>query len=385
MTRKLYYEDAYLARFTATVLACREEKGSYSVILDATAFFPEGGGQAWDTGVLDGISVTEVHLVGDEILHLCSAPLPVGKTVEGQIDWPQRFARMQAHTGEHILSGTVHTLTGYDNVGFHMGADCLTVDFSGKLTEEELAAIQRRGNRAVWENRKVRAWFPEEEARSSLPYRSKKDIDGDLRLVEIEGIDLCACCAPHVKLTGEVGPIVILGKESFHGGTRLSVLCGEAAMEHLLTVQEENKGISALLSVKSHETRSAVARMAEELGATKFRLGQMEKALYAALAEGARGQKSALLFRKNGDAGKLACALSETVQGPCGVFVQSSAGYRFALCRKEGDITPLYQRLQEVLGGKGGGSSSLVQGSLMAKQDEIEAFWKESVHGPEGK
>ena len=370
MTRKLYDENAYTAVFSAKVLSC----DGTSVVLDQTAFFPEGGGQAADTGTLGGIAVTDVQEQGGIIYHTCAAPLPVGSTVEGKIHWAQRFSRMQQHSGEHVLSGLVHALFGYDNVGFHMGLDSITVDFSGKLTDADLALLQEKANTVIWENRPIRAWYPMESELSSLSYRSKKELAGPVRLVEIENIDLCACCAPHVAHTGEIGPIVILSRESFHGGTRLQMLCGERAFSHLAAVLEQNKAVAALCSVKPHETHTAVTRLADELGETKLRLSQTAKELYAALADLYREAGDVLLMREDGDAGKLAVAVGETCGGLCAVFVKTETGFRYAVCgetAKEFTTT-----LHAALGGKGGGKPNFVQGSVPADKKEIENFWE---------
>ena len=371
MTRKLYDENAYTVTFTAKVLSCEGN----AVVLDATAFVPEGGGQAPDKGTLNGIPVTDVQISGGIITHICTSPLPVGETVEGVIDWKTRFDRMQQHSGEHILSGIVHAMKGYDNVGFHMGADFTTVDFSGKLTDEEISEIQKKANEAVTENRPIRAWYPAEEELPHLPYRSKKELTEAVRLVEIENTDLCACCAPHVRSTAEVCPIVILSREVIHGGTRLTMLCGSRAMEHISAVLEQNKTVSAALSAKPLETAAAVRRMAEELGNTKFQLSQTVKELHTALAEAHRGKGNVVLFRQSGDAGKLACAVSETCGGFCAVFVKTEAGFRYAISGE--NVRQLGQNLHAALGGKGGGKPELVQGSIPARQEDIEAFFRE--------
>lgn len=370
MTRKLYDENAYTAVFTAKVLSCEGTQ----VVLDQTAFFPEGGGQSPDTGTLDGVAVTDVQERDGIVVHTCEKPLPVGSTVEGEIAWPQRFSRMQQHSGEHVVSGLVHDRFGYDNVGFHMGSDCVTVDFSGKLSDEQIAEIQKKANAVVWENRPIRAWYPPKDERSDLDYRSKKELTGPVRLVEIAGVDLCACCAPHVGFTGQIGPILITGRESFHGGTRLQMLCGEKAMDHIATVLGQNKAVAALLSVKPHETHAAAIRIAEELGETKVRLSQTTKELYAALAEACRDAGNVLLFREGGDAGKLAAAAGETCGGLCAVFVKTETGFRYAAC---GETAQNFsQALHAVLGGKGGGRPTLVQGSVPATKQQIEAFWE---------
>ena len=374
MTRKLYDENAYLDRFAAKVLSCQKTEKGYEVVLDATCFFPEGGGQAPDTGTLSGVSVTDVQMAGEEILHICDGPVPVGETVEGQILWPQRFSRMQQHSGEHILSGIVHAMTGFDNVGFHMGEDCTTVDFSGRLTDEILAAVMAKANETVQRDYPIRAWYPTEEELKSRDYRSKKALTGNVRLVEIEHTDLCACCAPHLSSTGQVGPMVILSRESFHGGTRLQLLCGKAAMDHITAVLGENRSISALLSAKSTETAAAVLRLTEELGRVKLQLSQTQKELYAALAAAYKDAGNVILFRENGDCGKLASAVAETCGGVCAVFVKAQDGFRYAMAKQGGDLQTLCRDFQRILGGKGGGRGGLVQGSVPAEKSRIEEY-----------
>lgn len=377
MTRKLYDENAYLTEFTANVLSCCRHGDYYAVVTDATAFFPEGGGQAPDTGTLGGAAVVDVQADGDVITHFCTAPLPEGESVTGKIDWSQRYSRMQQHSGEHIVSGIVCAMTGGSNVGFHMGADCTTVDFSVKLTDEEIREIQQKANDAVSENRAIRAWYPATEDLAALPYRSKKELTGAVRLVEIAETDLCACCAPHVKSTAEVGPIVFLGRESIHGGTRLQMLCGKRAMDYLLTVTEQNRGISAMLSAKPHETLPAVNRLSDELSKAKLQLAQTTRELYTALAEANHGKGNILLFRESGDAGKLACAVAETCGGFCAVFVKAETGFRYAVAGE--NVRDLSHSLHEKLGGKGGGKPELCQGSVPADRTAIEEFFGERL------
>ncbi len=162
-TRKLYYEDSHLRRFTAQVLACEENGQNYRVILDATAFYPEGGGQGADTGILGGVRVLDTREAGETVVHFCDGPLAPGSTVEGQIDYDARFLRMQQHSGEHIVSGIINRRFGYHNTGFHMGADCITIDFDGVIPPEMLPEIEAEANRAVWQNLPIRCWYPSQE------------------------------------------------------------------------------------------------------------------------------------------------------------------------------------------------------------------------------
>ena len=231
MTEKLYYKDSHCLVFDAVVIDCREEKKGYSVVLDRTAFFPEGGGQLADTGTLGGVRVTDVHEKGGDIRHYTNAPLTVGECVHGEIDKEQRLRRMQNHSGEHILSGLVHNTYGYDNVGFHMGAECMIIDFSGELSWEQLMELETKANGVVRQNLPLHIWFPNEAELHALEYRSKLELTENVRIVEIPGVDRCACCAPHVERTGEVGVVKILDSQRHRGGQRVSVICGLDALE----------------------------------------------------------------------------------------------------------------------------------------------------------
>ena len=206
-TKRLYYEDVYKKEFTATVVECREQKKGYAVILDESAFYPEGGGQPSDVGTLGDAKVTEVHEKDGELLHYTDKALEVGAKVEGKIDWARRFDLMQQHSGEHMVSGLIHEAYGYDNVGFHMGSDTITVDLNGPLDETQLAEIEQKTNEKIWEDTEVKILYPTAEELEKIDYRSKKEITGQVRIVEFPGVDICACCAPHVDRTGEIGNI----------------------------------------------------------------------------------------------------------------------------------------------------------------------------------
>ena len=162
-TQKLYYEDAMLREFTATVTGCEKCENGYWVSLDRTAFYPEGGGQACDTGTLTGVRVLEVKETDGQVLHLCDGPLSVGDAVSGSIGWQQRFDRMQQHTGEHIVSGIIYQMFGAHNVGFHMGAEVTTIDFDVSIPQEALCDIEQRANEAIYRDLPVRCWIPEPE------------------------------------------------------------------------------------------------------------------------------------------------------------------------------------------------------------------------------
>ena len=224
MTEKLFYEDSHMITFLATVIACEKAGDYYEAVLTRTAFFPEGGGQYADTGRIDGVEVVDVQERQGLIYHKLSEPLELGKEVEGTIDWEERFSKMQQHSGEHIVSGLVHRTYGYDNVGFHMGKDAVTMDFNGVLTREQLKEIEKKANEAVVKNIDIQVLYPTKEQLEKIEYRSKIEIDGQVRIVEVPGYDTCACCAPHVKKTGEIGIIKLVGVQNYKGGVRVSTL-----------------------------------------------------------------------------------------------------------------------------------------------------------------
>lgn len=377
-TVRLYYQDAHLREFSAHVVSCEPEKDHWAVVLDQTAFYPEGGGQPGDTGTLDSVRVLDTHARGEEIVHDCDAPLPVGSAVQGTIDWARRFDYMQQHSGEHIVSGIIHRRFGYENVGFHMGADMVTIDFSGMLTMDDVREIEREANEAVWANLPIVVSWVDGEEKANAVYRSKKPISGVLRLVSIPAIDVCACCGTHVSMTGEIGLVKIFTCQKFHDGVRLEMLCGRKAYSYVNSILEQNKRISGLLSAKPQQTAQAAERMLDELAQVKYHAGALELRLIAQAAEALAGKGDSLLFmelsadglRQMADAGMHACG------GVCAVFTGSDeAGWRYAIGHAGGDLRAFSKRMNDALRGRGGGKPEFVQGSVQASRAEIEAFW----------
>ena len=285
MTEKLYYTDSHIHEFSARVLSCEKGKKGFTVTLDKTAFFPEGGGQPADTGFIGPAAVRDVQERNGEILHYTDQPLTPGEEYACALDWEQRLCRMQNHSGEHIVSGITHKLYGFDNVGFHMGAECMTIDFSGELSWEQLTEIETLANRAVREDLPVGASFPPPEALSALEYRSKLELTQDVRIVEIPGVDRCACCAPHVKRTGEIGLIKLLSAERHRGGVRIELVCGMDALRACRCMQENVTAISGLLSAKRENTAAAVERVLAEQTRLKERVAELSMALAQLKAE----------------------------------------------------------------------------------------------------
>lgn len=379
MTEKLFYLDSHCKEFTATVLSCEKGKHGYDVVLDRTAFYPEGGGQPGDRGVLGGVTVTDAHEANGEVVHYCEELLPVGAEVAGKIDWARRFRFMQNHSGEHMVSGLIHAAFGYNNVGFHMGKDTVTIDFDGPMTEEQLSEIEKKANEAIWENTPVEILFPDSQELEKLPYRSKKELTGQVRIVKFPGVDLCACCGTHVKNTGEIGLVKFLSCVKFHEGVRIEMLAGGEALTYLSGAWEQNRQVSGLLSAKPMETAAAAARMQQELGDTKYRLTQLEDKLFRRQAEAYAGKGNVLLFEEGlrPDAlRRLTDAIMHACGGRCAVFSKVETGFQYAIGQQGGDLRSFTKEMNEKLAGRGGGKPDFVQGSVAADRKAVEAFFE---------
>lgn len=380
LTERIYYTDGHTARFDARVLSCEPCEGGYDVRLDRTAFFPGGGGQEADTGTLGGLGIIALTETADGgIAHILSAPLETGAEVEGILDWDLRFGRMQSHSGEHIVSGTVHSLYGYDNVGFHMGESAMTLDFSGELSAGDIAKVELEANRAVWRNVPVRTLLPSPGELNGLEFRSKKELSGHVRLVEIEGVDLCACCAPHVAHTGEVGSIKIIDAMRHRGGTRLTVLAGEAAYRDGVEVYAQNSGISAALSAKRLETAPAVRRLLAERAEEHAALTALKRELLRVKAASLRPTEGNIcIFERDMDMvtlRELVNAGMELAGGVCAAFCGEDGDYRYIIGSRSVDLRSAAGDINRALSGRGGGSGSMIQGSCAAKRGKIEDYF----------
>ncbi len=376
---RLYYKNPYASAFSARVTSCAESAEGWLVTLDNTAFYPEGGGQPGDTGTLGGVRVLDTQEADGEAVHLCSAPLAVGSEVEGRIDWPRRFDLMQQHSGEHIVSGIVHRRFGWDNVGFHMGADVITVDFSGPLSAEELRSVEREANEAVWSDTEFETLWPTAQELEHMDFRSKKELDGSVRIVRVGGWDLCACCGTHVSRAGEIGLIKILSAQKLRGGTRIEMVCGSRAYDYVSAAMEQNRKISALLSAKPLQTAESVQRLQSEEAAVRYRMVGLENALIELKAEAQTGRGDIVLFEEGfaPDAVRRLCAAAgEKCGGRCAVFSGTDAeGYKYAVCERGGDLRAFVKELNVALSGSGGGKPDFVQGSVKATRAQIAKFF----------
>ena len=377
-TKKLYYADSHLRSFTAEVLSCARDKSGWLTTIDNTAFYPEGGGQPCDRGTLGGAEVLDVREKNGELVHLVSAPLPVGARVEGELDWARRFDLMQQHSGEHIVSGLICARFGCDNVGFHIGAEEVTIDFNAEIGAEELEEIERVANAYVWENREVEVFYPTPDELAALRYRSKKALEGEVRIVRFPGADCCACCGTHVKRSGEVGLVKLLGARRFREGVRIELVCGGRALKRFARTEAQNAKISNLLSAKPEATAAAVERLQGEAEALRYRLVGLELAAAEAEAEKLRGAGDVLLLREGLDAEgvrRLAAAVFETSGGVCAVFSGADGDWKYALGAPETRYKSLLGELNAALQGRGGGRDCFAQGSVKASRAEIESFF----------
>ena len=379
MTEKLYYSDARLYRFSATVTACLADRNSWLVCLDRTAFFPEGGGQGADTGVIGPARVQDVHERAGEIWHRTDRALPVGDAVDCCLDWEQRRRRMQNHSGEHIVSGLIHKLYGYENVGFHMGTEYMTMDYSGELDREQLEHVETLANEAVRDDLPLHVWFPDAAELASLVYRSKLDLTENVRIVEIPGIDRCACCAPHVERTGEVGVVKILTAERHRGGIRITALCGMDALEDYRRRQDSASAVSQLLSVPRDNIAPAVERLLQEQTRFKERLAalSMEMVKLRASAIPCTDGNICVFDDLLDEVAlrELVNLLTERCSGMAAAFSGSDKdGWRYIIGSRSLDLRSLSRSINSAIAGKGGGSREMIQGRASASEAQIRAY-----------
>ncbi len=378
MTRKLYDENSFLKEFYATVLECTEYNENWAVVLDQTAFFPEGGGQPSDIGFLDNSRVLDVQIADDKIYHITNQPLAVGSTVTGTISFERRFDFMQQHSAEHIVSGIAHSLFGCENVGFHLSEEIVTLDFDKPLNRDQITVIEERANRKVFENVGFRCYYPADSELETLEYRSKKELEGAIRIVEIEGTDICACCAPHVKTAGEIGLIKLLDSERLRGGVRLQLKAGLRALKDYNDKYHNIKKISSLLATAQNETAAGVEKLLQSISELKGEITQLKlKELQSKVASFIpEGDKTAVF--EDGlsvkDLQSYSDAIFKSHGGIRAAFSKTEAGFAFAICGNEG-LDDFFKAFKEAFNVKGGGRNGMVQGNVTATKEEIEAFF----------
>ena len=378
MTEKLFYKDAYLTSFTAVVQQCipvkKGKKQYYRIVLDRSAFFPEGGGQYADGGTLGGKKVLDVQEEGG-IFHLMEEPLEPGQEVEGLLDWTERFIKMQQHTGEHIVSGIVNKRFGYNNVGFHLGSKDSTMDFDGEITQEQLKQIEEEANRAAVADLEVQVSYPTHEELQHLTYRSKIEIEGQLRLVTIPGYDVCACCAPHLRRTGEIGMIRLTNVQHYKGGVRVTLLCGFRALADYREREEQSRAVSALLCAPESELDQAVQHLQQEKNELKQQLTELKQQMLSARLEPyldwekkqENAPERAWLFEEKLKPDELKYMMNRMLEKGVGVCVviseDAEGGFRYIAGSRKTDVRPLAKYFNQSYDGRGGGKPEMVQGA----------------------
>lgn len=386
-TEKFFEQDAFRTESENQILAAEPDgkTGGGRIALDSTVFYPEGGGQPADRGTLtlpDGtvLPVTDVHEHEGVIWHtvdaLPAAAVP-GVVVTGRIDWEWRFDKMQQHTGEHILSGILHQMFGAENVGFHIGSEAVRMDTSVPISAEGLREAEQAANRIVWQDVPVLISYPTREELAALTYRSKKEIEGQVRIVTIPGADVCACCGTHTRTTGQVGQIKILTSENYKGGVRLTIVCGARALEAAQAMRARQADIGALLSAKADQTAVAVHRVYDEYTALKFTHFGMCSQLFDALAQLTRPGGEAIHIVPGLDPDglhRLAVRLTEATTGLCAALTPNEKGTGYCIAQKDGDVRALTKALNAALNGRGGGKPGICQGSCVATPEQVEEF-----------
>ncbi|MBR3588158.1 MAG: hypothetical protein IKL16_01205 [Clostridia bacterium] len=382
MTEKLYYTDQYLKEFEGTVTSCEKtEDGKYHTILDRTAFFPEGGGQDADSGTLNNVEIEYVFEKGDDVCHVSSTPFEIGEKVKGIIDFKKRFLIMQKHSGEHIFCGVAHSLYGVENMGFHIGSECITVDFDKLLTPEEIKNTEEITNRIIWENREITSSFPTHEEAENIEFRSKKEITGQIRLVTIEGCDVCACCGTHVKNTGEIGSLKITSIAKKRSGTSVTMQVGEDAYKDYASKHDELARLSNMLALKPLEIADGVQRLKDEIASLKYELAKVKLEAFAEKVKELSGPL-AVVFEKDlmpDEVRKMCDLLADKVTVAAVLSGSDETGYKYTLASRTMDLRQLAKDFNTALSGRGGGKPEMVQGNVSAKQNEIEDFLRSAL------
>lgn len=380
MTEKLYDKDSFLKEFTAEIIECHSDDGGYATVLDRTAFFPEGGGQPSDTGFLNDTAVFDVKIKNGVIYHYTHEPFAKGERVTGKINFDRRFDFMQQHSGEHIVSGTAHRIYGCENVGFHLSEDIVTLDFDKPLTPEQISNIEKLSNQSVFSDKEIYTYYPNDDELKAITYRSKKEIEGAVRIVEIKDTDICACCAPHVKSTGQVGLIKLLSAEKLRGGVRIEIKCGGRALYDYNERYKNTSAIGEKLAVKYNETFAAVERLADNINKLKYTVTGLKKRLTEEKVK-SFCNKSVISaeFEDDFDIKEMqiyADALYKKAAGIRAVFSRQSDGcFIFAICGQADELDRFFVIFKENFTVKGGGRNGMVQGSVSADETELKKFF----------
>lgn len=369
MTLKLYENDSYIKEFTATVTSCEVRAGKYFITLDKTAFFPEGGGQAPDGGEINGIAVLDVQENCGEVVHTLAEPLEVGAEVDCKIDWELRFSRMQNHAAEHILSGVIHKLYGYNNVGFHMNDALITFDVDGPLSAEDIERVEKEANSAVFRNAEITVSYPNEKELAQIDCRSKITLTEGVRLITVDGFDTCACCAPHPAAAGEIGIIKIINFFPSKGGTRIEMVAGSLAYADYAYLHSAAKSIMKQLSSKREEIAENVKKLGEDLAKAKSEMFRLSNKLAEAMLKMQKVGKSIVGFTAGADFNALreiANPLLDKEEYVALFSKTEQSDYNYLIASQNGNTKEIVTALNGEFSGKGGGKPNCAQGKLTA-------------------
>ena len=380
MTNRLYYDNAYLTAFDATVLACRPNGDQYDVLLDRSAFYPTSGGQPFDTGTLGDARVTDVNVDGGEVWHTVTQPLSVGSTVHGNIDWPRRFDHMQQHAGDHMIASALHRLMGGVTIGLHISADVSTIDVSmpggaTRITDEDVRRIEADVNERIQQDVPIRCWFPEAAELATLPLRKAPTVDEHVRIVAIGADEMVACGGTHPATAGQIGLVKILSVAPARGKMRVTFLAGQRALADYQRCHSAAHEAASLLSTGVENLVSGVAALQEKLRAAEYELTRRRREQLLAQADdllheaGALPDGTRLIARfVEADAALLRDLAAKLIAAPgvialLGAMNGGQAMYVFARSADvAGDMGALLRDSARPLGGKGGGRPDFAQG-----------------------
>ncbi len=372
----LFYKNPYLKEFESEVVDCYEEKGYFLIELKETAFYPEGGGQPADHGTLNDIMVSDVRKKNGIIYHYVKEAIAIGSKVSGIIDWERRFDHMQQHSGEHIFSGIVHKNFGYDNIGFHLGEDMITLDFSGPLDWHQVLQVEQQANELIYRNEKIIDLYPTKQELEAMDFRSKKELKGEVRIIEIPDGDVCACCGTHVQQTGEIGLIKAFSCTNKGDGSRVTILCGKRAYMYLQKVYDQNKGLSVALAAKPLEVEKAVKHLQDVIAAQKTKIYLLQKSYFEGkLKSYPQSDKPLVVFEEYIDSNDFRKYIDELVKQNKGSVVagfnENDNGFNYVIISYTISLRNFIKDINSRINGRGGGSDQMLQGSCKAEKEEI--------------
>ena len=380
MTERLYYDNAYLTEFDAQVLACRPNGEQFDVLLDRSAFYPTSGGQPYDTGSLGNAQVVDVQVTDGEVWHTVTAPLTVGETVHGRIDWARRFDHMQQHAGDHMIAGTLHRLMGGVTIGLHISEDVSTIDVAmpqgvTRISDEDIRRVEMEVNERIQRDVPIRCWFPDAEELATLPLRKDPTVSEHIRIVAIGDDEMVACGGTHPSTAGQIGLVKIVSVAPARGKMRVSFLAGQRALRDYANCHSAVRAASELLSANVDTLPGAVAALQERLRHAEYELTRFKREQLLAQAQQFIDQADVLpdgtrLIARfvEADAALLRDVTSRLIQTPGVIALMAAmtgeqAAYVFGRSADvQADMGALLRDCAKPLGGKGGGRPDFAQG-----------------------